>query len=185
MRLVVGLGNPGRKYEGTRHNVGFEAAYDLARRICTSGGRTGFSGEYADGVIEGEKVVVLCPMTYMNRSGQSVVQARDFYKLENNQLLVLCDDFNLPLGKLRVRTKGSSGGQKGLEDIIRCLGTDEFCRLRIGIGPVPERIPAHDFVLQRFLKDEMDSIQIAVKQAADAAVEWVKQGPESCMNRYN
>lgn len=185
MKLVVGLGNPGRKYEGTRHNVGFEVLADLAKRFGQGAARSSFQAEVVDANLGGERVVLLCPQTFMNNSGASVVRARDFYKLENHELLVICDDFNLPLGRLRFRAKGSSGGQKGLDDIIRRLGSDEFARLRIGIGQPPESWDPADYVLGRFAKAERAEADAAVWRAADAAVAWVRDGIEKCMNQYN
>lgn len=193
MKLIVGLGNPGRKYEATRHNVGFDVVAELARRQSTAaagrGGSVGFKsafqGEAADGLIGTEKVLLLRPQTFMNRSGQSVVAARDFYKLTNEDLLVVCDDLNLPSGKLRLREKGSSGGQKGLEDIIRAVGGDAFSRLRVGIGQPPGRMDAADYVLAKFTPDEKTEMAIAVQFAADAAEVWVREGASACMNRYN
>jgi PTH1 family peptidyl-tRNA hydrolase len=121
----------------------------------------------------------------MNRSGQSVWPAMDFYKLELADLLVVCDDFNLPLGKLRFRTQGTSGGQRGLEDIIERLGTDAFGRLRLGIGPVPDRWDAADFVLGKFDKAERETIDDAILQAADGVECWAAEGIEAAMNRFN
>src|SRR5215467_13737474 len=137
MKLVVGLGNPGRKYEGTRHNVGFRVIEELARKYARGKAKTAFAGEVIEADLENDKALLLCPHTLMNLSGTSVLAARDFYKIPHGDLLIVCDDFNLPLGKLRFRPSGSSGGQKGLEDIIRRLGTDEVPRLRIGIGSPP------------------------------------------------
>lgn len=185
MKLVVGLGNPGRRYQGTRHNIGFEVLANLARRFGSGGARSSFQAEVADAVLAGQRVLLLEPQTFMNRSGSSVVQARDFYKLAHDDLLVVCDDFNLPRGKLRFRARGSSGGQKGLEDIIRCLGSEEFPRLRIGIGTPPEGWDPADFVLGKFGKDERPEMDAAVATAADAVVDWVRQGLEHCMNQYN
>jgi PTH1 family peptidyl-tRNA hydrolase len=185
MKLVVGLGNVGRKYEGTRHNVGFETLAEIARRHGVGPARSQFEGEVREAEINSHRALLLLPHTYMNRSGSSVLKARDFYKLALDDLLVICDDFNLPLAKLRVRAKGSAGGQKGLEDIIRCLGTNEFARLRIGIGPVPARWDAADFVLSRYGKDERAEIDIAIQRAADAAAAWAEEGVATCMNRYN
>ena len=136
MKLIVGLGNPGRKYEGTRHNVGYEVLRRLAERFGSGSPRTRFQGETVDAELAGDKVLLLCPRTYMNLSGSSVQPARDFYKLENSELLIVCDDFNLPISKIRLRVAGSAGGQKGLADIIRRLGSDEVPRLRVGIGPL-------------------------------------------------
>jgi PTH1 family peptidyl-tRNA hydrolase len=133
----------------------------------------------------GVKALLLCPQTYMNRSGSSVLAARDFYKIDHADLLVVCDDFNLPLAKLRVRSRGSAGGQRGLQDIIRRLGTDEFPRLRIGIGTPPPSWDAADFVLSKFAKDEEPAMDAAVCRAADAVVAWATQGIATAMNQYN
>lgn len=185
MKLVVGLGNPGRKYEETRHNVGFQVARKLAERFGQSVPRSKFQGEIVEGSIGIEKLLLLCPHTYMNRSGSSVLASHDFYKLELTDLMVVCDDLSLPLGKLRIRTKGSSGGQNGLRDIIQRLGSEEFPRLRIGIGTPPPGWDAVDFVLSKFTKDDCAEMEIAVTRAADAVECWVRQGIESCMNQYN
>ncbi|HEX7448102.1 MAG TPA: aminoacyl-tRNA hydrolase [Pirellulales bacterium] len=185
MKLVVGLGNPGRKYQATRHNIGFDVLSNLASRYATGSPRGSFQGEIVEADLRGDRAWLLWPHTFMNRSGASVVQARDFYKLENKQLLIVCDDFHLPLARLRFRAKGSSGGQKGLQDIIRALGTEEFARLRVGIGQPPDGWDPVDFVLGRFGKDEKAEVEHMVVQAADAVVEWAGEGIETCMNRYN
>ena len=185
MKLIVGLGNPGRKYAVTRHNVGFHVVAELAHRHGQGRARSKFRGESVEAAIDGEKVLLLCPHTYMNRSGSSVLEARDFYKVELSDLLIICDDFNLPLARLRFRAKGSSGGQKGLQDIIRCLGTDQFSRLRIGIGSPPENWDVADFVLSKFSKEDGKVMDEAVRQAADAVADWTREGVEACMNRYN
>lgn len=185
MKLVAGLGNPGRKYEQTRHNVGFQVAAKLAERFGQSTPRSKFQGEVVEASVGAEKLLVLCPHTYMNRSGSSILAARDFYKLELAELIVVCDDLSLPLGKLRIRAKGSSGGQNGLKDIIERLGSDEFPRLRIGIESPPPGWDAADYVLSKFTKDDRAEIDVAVSRAADAVECWVREGIESCMNRYN
>lgn len=185
MKLIVGLGNPGRRYAETRHNVGFEVVAELARRFGDGGPKLRFQGETVEARIDAERVVLLTPHTMMNRSGASVRPARDFYQLEPADVLVVCDDFQLPLARLRVRARGSSGGQKGLDDVIRCLGTEEVPRLRIGIGPVPGHWDVADFVLSKFRPDERDDIALALVRAADAAADWVRQGLDFCMNRYN
>ncbi len=185
MKLVVGLGNPGRKYEGTRHNIGFDVVYALAKKFATGKPRTDFQAEVVDATLGAERVLLVCPQTFMNLSGASVIRARDFYKLGNADLLVICDDFNLPLGKLRVRQGGSAGGQKGLQDIIRCLGTEDFPRLRIGIGAPPDNWEGRDFVLSKFTKDEQTEVQIAVERAVDAAGCWASSGIAACMNQFN
>ncbi|MDA7979712.1 MAG: aminoacyl-tRNA hydrolase [Pirellulales bacterium] len=184
MKLVVGLGNPGKKYEGTRHNIGFEVVRELARRNAQSKPKSAFDGEAVEANMRNERCLLLCPSTFMNRSGQSVQKARDFFKLENEDLLVICDDFSLSVGTMRVRPKGSAGGQNGLKDIINRVGQD-FSRLRIGIGPVPDRWDAADFVLGKFDKQEREEMQHIVVRAADAVEDWVSEGTEFCMNRYN
>ena len=185
MKLIAGLGNPGRKYLATRHNVGFETLKRLAERHGTSSPVDKFQGELVEGVIEGEKALLLCPTTYMNLSGASVLAARDFYKLELADILVICDDFNLDLGQLRIRGKGSAGGQNGLKDIIRRLGSEEFARLRIGIGEPPARWVVSDYVLSKFRGKEEEEIALAYEQAADAARDWAVEGLEYCMNQHN
>lgn len=185
MKLVVGLGNPGRRYADTRHNVGFRVIEELAQRYGAGGARRRFHGELTEVTREGTRILLLRPQTYMNRCGLSVLEARDYFRIDNADLLVVCDDFNLPLAKLRVRAKGSSGGQKGLEDIIRCLGTEHFPRLRIGIGPPPAGCDVAEYVLSRFGSDEVSAVQAAIARAADAAAMWAVEGIESCMNHYN
>ena len=185
MKLIVGLGNPGRKYEQTRHNVGFEVVVRLARQHASGTPRARFSGETVEANIAGQSVLLLTPTTYMNRSGASVLAARDFYKIPHEELLVVCDDFNLPLGKLRFRSKGSAGGQKGLQDIIQRLGSDELSRLRIGIGPVPEGWDPAGFVLGKFTRDEKEQMDATLDRAATGVVEWCRSGIQHCMNQYN
>ncbi len=185
MKLVVGLGNPGRKYEHTRHNVGYAVVAELARLGSGTHPRQRFRGEVIEADLGGVRALLLCPTTYMNRSGQSVAEARDFYKLPLENMLVICDDLNLPLGKLRFRASGSSGGHKGLEDIIRWLGSEGFARLRIGIGQVPEGWDAADYVLARFAESEKACIEQSIARAAGAVVDWACRGIEYCMNRYN
>jgi PTH1 family peptidyl-tRNA hydrolase len=182
--MVVGLGNPGTKYEGTRHNVGFE----VIDRLAQGGSRPSFSRKFdgllAEVEIDFRRVLLLKPETFMNLSGRSVGQALRFYKLEPADLLVVCDDLSLPLGKLRLRPAGSDGGQKGLRDTIAHLGTDQVPRLRIGIGERGE-IDAADFVLSRFRSAERPIIDDALILATQAVAVWVTQGLDSAMNRFN
>ncbi len=185
-KLVAGLGNPGRKYNGTRHNVGFRVIEELARRWGM--GQTAkqkFQGEFLDTRLAGQRVMLLCPHTFMNRSGASVLAARDFYKTSEEDILVICDDFQLPLGSLRARPKGSSGGQKGLDDVIRRLGTQHIPRLRIGIGQPPDGWDVADYVLSKFDAEAAGLIDETIQRAATAAETWVSQGIEACMNEYN
>lgn len=185
MKLIVGLGNPGRKYAATRHNVGFGVVEMLAHRHGLGRARVKFHGETVEVNIAGQRGLLLCPHTYMNRSGLSVLQARDFFKLDHTDVLIICDDFNLILGKLRCRAKGSSGGQKGLQDIFRSLGTEQLSRLRVGIGAPPDGWDVADYVLSKFTSDELPLIQQATAKAADAAEDWVRHGIQYCMNQYN
>ncbi len=185
MKLIVGLGNPGSKYKDTRHNVGFEVVALLAKKFATAPPRARFQGEIVEATIAGHKTLLLTPLTFMNLSGASVLATRDFYKIENDNLLVVCDDFALPLGKLRLRAKGSSGGQNGLDDIIRRLGTEEIPRLRIGVGPLPPGRDAAGYVLGRFSKDEQPQIAEAIQRASEAAAMWVETGLAVAMNKYN
>lgn len=185
MKLVVGLGNPGQKYIGTRHNVGFDVIAELGKRYFHGRPKNRFNGEIAEIQLANERVFLTCPLTYMNLSGQFVRSMVDFYKIDADQVLVVCDDFNLPLANLRIRTKGSAGGQKGLNDIINRLGSPEVPRLRIGVGPVPSQWNAADFVLGKFNSDESETIAAGLINAADAVECWITQGIQAAMNRFN
>jgi PTH1 family peptidyl-tRNA hydrolase len=184
MKVIVGLGNPGPKYAGTRHNVGFEVIDYLAAAPGCSMFREKFEAFVAE-LKEGEESVLLVkPLTFMNLSGRAMRAVIDFYKLPPAELLVVCDDFNLPLGKLRVRPKGSHGGQNGLRNIQEQLGTDEYTRLRIGVGQ-PEPGDAVDHVLSKFRPGERKAVEDAIATAAQAALVWVRQGTAAAMNRFN
>jgi len=184
MKLIVGLGNPGIKYAGTRHNVGFDVIDYLSQAPSTSPAREKFQALTYEQREGGEAVLLMKPLTFMNLSGRAVRAAVDFYKLSLSDLFIISDDFNLPLGKLRVRTKGSHGGQNGLRDIQQQLGTDEFTRLRIGVGQ-PEPGEAIDFVLSKFKPGERSAVKDAVANAAQAVLLWTRSGAEACMNRFN
>lgn len=185
MKLIVGLGNPGRRYAETRHNIGFMVAAKLAGLVDGSAPRSRFDGDLSEGIVGSEKVGVLCPSTFMNASGKSVRKAVDFYKLAPADVLVVCDDMNLPIGRLRIRAKGSAGGQKGLADIIRHLQSDEIPRLRIGIDPPPPGWAVPDYVLSTFKRSEQPEVDAATERAAHAAVDWVRHDMAFCMNQYN
>jgi PTH1 family peptidyl-tRNA hydrolase len=185
MKLIVGLGNVGKKYEDTRHNVGFKVLDLVAQQNAAEGEKEKFDGRVKDATIGGERAMLLWPHTLMNRSGKSVAAAVAFYQLPLTDLLVVCDDFNLPLGKLRFRGQGSAGGQKGLDNIIERLGSEEFSRLRIGIGPVPEAWEGADYVLGRFTPSERPAIEDAIMRAAEAVECWVAEGIEVGMQRFN
>lgn len=185
VKLIVGLGNPGAKYVGTRHNIGYDVLAELGKRYGVGRPKSKFQGEILEGTIAGEKVILLSPVTYMNLSGQSVRPCMDFYKVQPADILIICDDISLPVAKIRVRSKGSSGGQKGLKDIIRVLGSENVARLRVGIGDKPPGWDLADYVLSKFNKDETELIHEAVRMAADAVELWVRDGIDRCMTRYN
>ncbi|MEC9092044.1 MAG: aminoacyl-tRNA hydrolase [Planctomycetota bacterium] len=185
MKMIVGLGNPGQKYVGTRHNIGFEVLGRFARKHFASTPRSKFEAEYSEIQVEDTKVILLCPLTYMNLSGQSVGPAASFFRIKPNDILVVCDDFNLEIDRLRFRPSGTSGGQNGLDDIINKLGTKDFPRLRVGIGPVPEKWNPADFVLGKFTEDENQQVDKVVDRCLLALEDWVKQDIGLCMNRYN
>ena len=181
MKLIVGLGNPGSRYAGTRHNVGFVVVDALARGARFA---NRFESEVAE-VMEGDQRVLLAkPQVFMNLSGRAVRQMLDFYQLELDDLFVVCDDFNLPLGQVRARATGTHGGHNGLRDIQNHLGTTAYARLRIGVG-APEGDDPTEFVLDRFRPAEKKIIEDACIRAAQAAGVWALQGIEACMNQYN
>jgi peptidyl-tRNA hydrolase, PTH1 family len=185
MKLVVGLGNPGQKYKGTRHNIGFDVVASLAQRFGIDRPKGKFNAEIGETVIAQQKTILLSPLTYMNLSGQSVKAAVDFYKLELADLILVCDDLALDTGRLRIRPSGSAGGQKGLADTIQRLGTEMFARLRVGIGrPPADRDPA-DYVLGRFTNEEKPIIDKSVYRATEAIEVWAGMGVQSAMNQFN
>jgi PTH1 family peptidyl-tRNA hydrolase len=185
MKLVVGLGNPGSKYERSRHNVGFEIVDQVARTNAAEPFRSGFDGMISNCLIDGEKVLLLKPMTYMNRSGAAVRKASDFFKIQGEEVLVVCDDFSLPIGQLRFRKSGSAGGQNGLKDVIASLGSDAVPRLRVGIDPPDPRMDPADYVLSGFRPAERQIIDDAVIDAGRAVECWCRSGMQAAMNAFN
>lgn len=185
MKLIVGLGNPGRQYAGTRHNVGFDVLQVLSRRLNVDRWKSQFEAEIADARIGDEKVLLLAPTTYMNLSGRAVKSHLGFHKATAADVIVICDDLNLPSGKLRLRPAGTAGGQKGLQNIVDQLGTTQVARLRIGIGRPPAPIDPADYVLGRFSAEERPGIDTACASAADAVELWVQKGIDAAMNKFN
>ncbi|TWT60335.1 Peptidyl-tRNA hydrolase [Rubinisphaera italica] len=185
MKIVVGLGNPGRQYMNTRHNIGFEVLAELAKRYQAGSSSLRHEAEIKEIFLEGEKILLCAPQTYMNLSGSSVASLINFHKLPPEDILIICDDLNLPSGQLRLRASGSSGGQKGLKDIAVKLKTEEFARLRFGIGRPPGRMDVSSYVLQKFSDAELTEIQISVQHAADGVETWVKEGVVKAMNQIN
>ena len=183
MYLIVGLGNPGKKYEHTRHNMGFEVIDLLSDLAKIDVDKNVFNGLLGRGKIFDEDVMLFKPTTYMNLSGTAVRQVVDYFKIELSDIIVVCDDMALPVGTIRLRSKGSSGGQKGLQNIIDLLGTEEFKRIRVGIGE-PE-IDAIDYVLTKPLKEEMPMIEDAINNAVEAIKEVLRSDFERAMSRFN
>jgi len=184
MKIVVGLGNPGKRYDDTRHNVGFAVIDALAQAPGVSSFQKRFDAQVTDFMEDSEKVLLVKPETFMNLSGRSVRQALDFYQVPIENLLVICDDMALPLGKLRFRSRGTHGGHNGLRDIQGHLGTTEYSRLRIGVD-APAENGAVDHVLGKFRPTERPVIEDAVQQATQGVVLWLREGIAACMNNYN
>ena len=184
MKLIVGLGNPGKDYENTRHNVGFMVMDRLSDVMNVSISTTKFKGEYVKFKYHGEDVILLKPMTYMNNSGESVRQVMDYFKIDVEDLLVVYDDMDMPVGKLRLRQSGSAGGHNGVKSVIAHTNTQNFKRIRVGIDKHP-RIKVVDYVLGRFQKDEQPLIDQGVEDAVKAIETYLNKGFVAAMNVYN
>jgi PTH1 family peptidyl-tRNA hydrolase len=184
-RLIVGLGNPGAQYAATRHNVGIEAVAVLAQRHRIRLRRSRLRAAEGIGEIAGMPVALVQPHTYMNLSGRCVIRALRLYGIGLEKMLVICDDLNLAPGKIRLRRAGSAGGHNGLASVIQAVGSDQFARLRLGIGSPPPWQDGVDYVLEPFAREELESIGEAIQRAADAAEAWVAEGIEAAMNRFN
>lgn len=182
--MIVGLGNPGSKYDGTRHNVGFAVVDRLAGRLGVDVKKKKFGGLFCECVFEGKKVLLLKPQQYMNCSGQVVATAKGFYRGDIGNLMVVTDDMSLDPGRIRIRSKGSAGGHNGLSDIIGKLGSDEFGRMRVGIGR-SEVIAGRDYVLGRPTSDERGAIEKAIEAAEQGLLCWMREGIDLAMNRFN
>ena len=186
MIIIAGLGNPGDEYERTRHNTGFEVIDELVKEYGIVLDFAKHKAICGKGIIEGEKVMLMKPQTYMNASGEAIADAVNFYKLyPNDELIVIYDDIDLPVGKIRVRESGSAGGHNGMKDIIEKLGTGEFVRVRVGVGAKPEEWDLADWVLSRFPDEEKTVMKEARKRAAGAVAAILSEGAEYAMSRYN
>lgn len=184
--LIVCLGNPGPRYEGTRHNAGFMTADALAKKLNISVNRARFRALTGSGEIGGERVLLMKPQTYMNLSGEAAAEAAKFYKIPPERVIVVSDETALPVGKLRVRSKGSAGGHNGLKSIIACLGSDQFPRIRLGVGSPPhEDYDMADWVLSAFKNQDAEDMTAAAGRAAEAVISYITDGPERTMNKFN
>ena len=186
MYLIAGLGNPGREYAGTRHNVGFEVVDALCAKYDIKLNKEKFRAVFGDGRIGGEKVIVAKPQTYMNLSGESIRELANWYKIDNEHIIIIYDDISLPVGKLRIREKGSAGGHNGIKNIIYQLDTDVFPRIKVGTGmPQDPGYDIKDYVLGHFSKEEIEILIKSAVRAVYAVEEIIKADANSAMNKYN
>lgn len=185
MYLIVGLGNPTAKYEHTRHNAGFDCIDILAQRLSVKVSQSAHRALLGKGQIGSEKVILAKPQTFMNLSGQAVAAIMNFYKIDNEHLIVIYDDSDLEAGKLRIRKSGSAGGHNGMKDIIKMTGTQDFTRVRVGIGHRPEYMDMVDFVLGHAQGEDKKLMQEAFEKATDAAQDIIVNGADHAMNAYN
>ncbi len=185
MYIIVGLGNPSREYQGTRHNIGFDAITRLSDDYRIPLDFKKHKAICGKGMIAGEKVILAQPQTYMNLSGESVRELQDFYKVSPENIIIIYDDISLEPGKLRIRTKGSAGGHNGIKSIISHLGTEEFPRIRVGVGDKPAGWDLADYVLSRFSSEEQPVIREALGKTSEAVKSILTDGMEPAMNQYN
>ena len=185
MYLIVGLGNPTSQYAGTRHNIGFSVITELSDRYQIAMNCKEHKAICGKGYIEGQKVLLMEPQTYMNLSGEAVRSAMDFYKLTNEDLIIIYDDISLDGGQLRVRKKGSAGGHNGIKNIIAHLGSDEFMRIKVGVGNKPSNWDLADYVLARFPQEELEAVRESVKRAGEACTSIMTDGIDVAMNQFN
>lgn len=185
MKIIAGLGNPGVKYAGTRHNAGFSVITEFADRYNIKMDTKKHKAIIGRGVVLGEKVLLVMPQTFMNLSGESVAEVMNFYKCTPDDLIVTYDDIDLDVGKLRVRARGSAGGHNGMKNIIQQIGSSDFVRVRVGIGQKPEKMDLADYVLSRFGKDELPVVKQSCLAACDAIEVILKDGVDRAMNNFN
>lgn len=183
MFLIVGLGNPGREYNNTRHNIGFDAIDVIADKYNIEVSRIKFKGVYGEGFVNGEKVILLKPTTYMNLSGESVREVMDFYKLSEEDILIIYDDVSLDVGRIRIREKGSAGGHNGIKSIIANIGTDVFSRIKVGVGKPQGDLVKH--VLGTFSKEDREDLNKVLEAVAMASETIIKGDAKEAMNKYN
>ncbi|MCJ7843038.1 aminoacyl-tRNA hydrolase [Lederbergia sp. NSJ-179] len=185
MKLIAGLGNPGRSYNRTRHNIGFEVIDTLAKRFEVPLTKTKFNGLYSLLHRNEEKIIFVKPLTYMNLSGACIRPMMDYFEIKQEDLLVIYDDLDLPVGKIRLRQKGSAGGHNGIKSMISHLGTQEFNRIRVGINRPPAGMMVQDYVLGKFHKEEWQQMQSVIDTCADACETWLEKPFPEVMNQFN
>lgn len=185
MKLVVGLGNPGKDYEKTRHNIGFMTIEELARELKVTNSKIKFNSVYGETSISGEKVLLIKPQTYMNNSGIAVRDFANFFKVPAEDIIVIYDDIDIDFAEIRIRKQGSSGSHNGMKSIIFQIQSDQFPRIRIGVGKKHENQDLANFVLSHFSRDEMEDIEIAVKKASEATLSIIRDGIDNAMNKHN
>lgn len=185
MKLIVGLGNPGKQYEKTRHNVGFDVIDELSDQLNIALDQLKFKGLFGSGFVGTEKVLLLKPLTYMNLSGESIRAVMDYFEIDTDDLLVIYDDLDIPVGKMRLRQKGSAGGHNGIKSTIAHLGTQEFNRIRIGVDRPQNGMSVSNYVLSKFTLEEQPIIQETIKRSASACQSWFSQPFLQVMNEFN
>ncbi|WP_307478766.1 aminoacyl-tRNA hydrolase [Cytobacillus purgationiresistens] len=185
MKLIVGLGNPGKPYDRTRHNIGFEVIDAISQKWGISLNQSKFKGIYGVGHIQGEKVFLLKPLTYMNLSGESIRPLMDYYDIDIEDLVVIYDDLDLPVGRIRLRQKGSAGGHNGIKSTIAHIGTPEFNRIRVGIDRPPSGMKVPDYVLGKFSAEEQEEMKEMIKKCTEACEDWLEKPFLQVMNVYN
>ena len=185
MYLIVGLGNPEEEYAKTRHNMGFDAINKIGQKYNIEVTKKKFKWIYGTGLIEGKKVILLKPQTYMNSSGESIIEVMDYYGIETEDLIVIYDDIDLDVGKLRIRKKGSAGTHNGMRSIVKCLGSGDFPRVRVGVSKPMKGQDLADFVLSRFRKEEQADLEIGLEKAYKAVEAMIKENVDIAMNKYN
>lgn len=185
MYIIIGLGNPTPQYAGTRHNIGFDVITKLSEKYNIPLDFKKHKAFCGKGMIEGEKVILAQPQTFMNLSGESVRELTDYYKVSEEEIIIIYDDISLDVGQIRIRAKGSAGGHNGIKSIIQHLGSEEFPRIKVGVGDKPKNWDLADYVLSRFPVEEQEAVEEGKNMAADACVKIMQEGINAAMNIYN
>ena len=185
MYLIVGLGNPEEEYSNTRHNMGFDVVNKISKEYNIEINKNKFKGIYGTGIIENEKVMLLKPQTYMNLSGESIIEAIKFYKIDISKIIVIYDDIDVKPGKIKIRKKGGPGSHNGMKSVISCLGSQEFSRIRVGIGSPEHKDDMINYVIGKVPKEELEQLDKGTEIAKEAVAEIIKNGIDIAMNKFN